>query len=82
MQWGVVMEIKWLFHTAMLGFCSIQDIKTKQISLWKLILYGLVVFIMDIWKLLAGGEVYSSFSLQHSRNGSRSGAFAAGQGYQ
>ncbi len=63
MQWGVVMEIKWLFHTAMLGFCSIQDIKTKQISLWKLILYGLVVFIMDIWKLLAGGEEFTHLFL-------------------
>lgn len=53
------MEIKWLVHTTMLGFCSIQDIKTKQISLWKLILYGLLVLAMEIGKFFTGGEDFT-----------------------
>lgn len=50
------MEIKWLFHTVFLGLCSIQDIKTKQISSWKVVLYGTVAVMIEVWKFLDQGE--------------------------
>lgn len=37
------MTVKWMIHMCMLGLCSIQDWKEKEISVWKIAVYlGLV----------------------------------------
>ena len=37
------MELEWAANIIMLAFCSVQDIREKEISLWKLQIYGLLI---------------------------------------
>ena len=36
------MGLEWVVNGVMLAFCSIQDIREKEISLWKLKVYGIL----------------------------------------
>lgn len=46
------MTIRYLIHMGMLGICSVEDWKEKQISLWKIWLYAIVVIIYESWCFL------------------------------
>lgn len=37
------MELEWAANIIMLAFCSVQDIREKEISLWKLQIYGFLI---------------------------------------
>ena len=45
------MGVEWAINMIMLAFCSIQDIREKKISLWKLKIYGLFTTAACLWKL-------------------------------
>lgn len=47
------MGVEWAINMIMLAFCSIQDIREKKISLWKLKIYGLFSAAVCIQKLLS-----------------------------
>ena len=40
---GEHMELEWAANIIMLAFCSVQDIREKEISLWKLQIYGFLI---------------------------------------
>ncbi len=48
------MVIRWFIHIGMLGLCSVEDWREKQISLWKIWLYAIVIVIYEIWCFLGG----------------------------
>ena len=37
------MELEWAANIIMLAFCSVQDIRENEISLWKLQIYGFLI---------------------------------------
>ena len=37
------MELEWAANIIMLAFCSVQDIREKEMSLWKLQIYGFLI---------------------------------------
>ena len=47
------MGLEWVVNGVMLAFCSIQDIREKEISLWKLKVYGILAAAVSIWKLFS-----------------------------
>lgn len=46
------MTIKWILHMVMLSVCSVEDWKEKEVSLWKIILYGFVIIGYGIWEII------------------------------
>lgn len=46
------MNLAWMVNIVMLAFCSIQDIREKEISLWKLKIYGFLAAAVSIWEIL------------------------------
>ena len=47
------MDLEWMVNAVMLAFCSIQDIREKEVSLWKLKIYGILAAAVSIWKLFS-----------------------------
>lgn len=47
------MGLEWMVNAVMLAFCSIQDIREKEVSLWKLKVYGILALAVSIWKLFS-----------------------------
>ena len=47
------MGLEWMVNAVMLAFCSIQDIREKEVSLWKLKIYGILAAAVSIWKLFS-----------------------------
>ena len=47
------MGLEWMVNAVMLAFCSIQDIREKEVSLWKLKIYGIQAAAVSIWKLFS-----------------------------
>lgn len=45
------MNLAWMVNIVMLAFCSIQDIREKEISLWKLKIYGFLAAAVSIWEI-------------------------------
>lgn len=45
------MNVGWLINMIMLAFCSIQDIKEKEVSLWKLKIYGFLSLAVSLWNI-------------------------------
>ena len=43
------MNLGWMINMTMLAFCSIQDIKEKEVSLWKLKIYGFLSLAVCLW---------------------------------
>lgn len=43
------MELEWAANIIMLAFCSIQDIREKEISIWKLQIYGFLILGIFLW---------------------------------
>ena len=43
------MELEWAANIIMLAFCSIQDIREKEISIWKLQIYGFLILGISLW---------------------------------
>lgn len=50
------MNLEWVINGAMLAFCSIQDIREKKISLWKIKVYGILAAAISLWKLFSLNE--------------------------
>ena len=46
------MNLDWMINMIMLAFCSIQDIKEKEVSLWKLKIYGFLSLAVCLWDIL------------------------------
>ena len=46
------MNLGWMINMIMLAFCSIQDIKEKEVSLWKLKIYGFLSLAVCLWDIL------------------------------
>ena len=46
------MNLGWMINMTMLAFCSIQDIKEKEVSLWKLKIYGFLSLAVCLWDIL------------------------------
>ena len=55
------MTTKWMIHMGMLGICSMEDLREKKISLWKIRLYAAVVFIYEIGRQIGGTEKISEW---------------------
>lgn len=49
----IFMGLEWMVNAVMLAFCSIQDIREKEVSLWKLKVYGILATAISIWKLFS-----------------------------
>lgn len=47
------MAVKWILHIVMLSVCSVEDWKEKEVSLWKIILYGIIISGYEIWEMNA-----------------------------
>lgn len=58
------MIIRWFIHIGMLGICSVEDWKEKQISLWKIWLYAIVIVIYEIWCFLGGRQEMSEWLIR------------------
>lgn len=50
------MAVKYAIQMVMLGVCSVEDWKKKEVSLWKIILYGALNLGYGIWELSAAEE--------------------------
>ena len=50
------MKVRWILHMVMLGVCSVEDIKKKEIALWKIAVYGALICGYEIWALCADYE--------------------------
>ena len=50
------MNLEWVVNGIMLAFCSIQDIREKKISLWKIKVYGILATAISLWKLFSLNE--------------------------
>lgn len=55
------MTTKWMIHMGMLGICSMEDLREKKISLWKIRLYAAVVLIYEIGRQIGGTEKISEW---------------------
>ena len=55
------MTTKWFIHMGMLGICSMEDLREKKISLWKIRLYAAVVLIYEIGRQIGGTEKISEW---------------------
>lgn len=56
LEWRYFMGLEWIINGIMLAFCSIQDIREKEISLWKLKIYGILAAAVSLWKLFSPEE--------------------------
>lgn len=50
------MIVKWILHLFMLCVCSVEDMKEKEISLWKIVVYAVIVSGYGLWEFLFSGE--------------------------
>lgn len=48
--------MRWILHITMLGMCSVEDRREKMVSVWKIMLYGIVVLGYEVWKMAAMGN--------------------------
>lgn len=48
----------------MLSVCSVEDWKKKEVSVWKIIIYGTLVFGYGVWELFANHESAGRWMLQ------------------
>lgn len=56
--------MKWMLHMIMLGVCSVEDIKEKSISLWKIAVYAGVIVGYGIWEFCTSDREMSDWLMQ------------------
>lgn len=49
----------WILHLTAIGVCSVEDWKEKQISLWKIFIYGGTVLLIEAGKAALGERNFS-----------------------
>lgn len=56
--------MKWMLHMVMLSVCSVEDFKEKEVALWKIAVYFIIILGYGIWQAVVSPELIRTYGFQ------------------